>query len=261
MNWLLHTAGQPDTAIDKPLMRIGSDPGAEIYLAQPGLAPVHAVLHAGTEGIWLESTGQPVHVNGRPIHAVALLRAGDDLHLGSLPARLLSATLPATAPAGGSPVAFAGRVVLRQLTGRDAGRAHVLLNSLCIGRSVLSEIRIDDMALAERQVLLQRQGNGIIAKNLSPVLEMRINGWPCTEAQLAMGAQICLDQHRFVLEMPCADLTETDTPVPDTPVEEPAPVVPAAANAAPFFSKTQWLLLGAAIAVSAAIVLLLTLSP
>lgn len=261
MNWLLHTAGQPDAAIDKPLMRIGSGPGAEIYLPQPGLAPVHAVLHADAEGLWLETAGQPVHVNGRPIRSVARLRAGDDLHFGSLPARLLSASAPATAASGGSPVAFAGRVVLRQLTGRDAGRAHVLLNSLCIGRSVLSEIRIDDMALAERQVLLQRQGNGIIAKNLSPVLEMRVNGWACSEAQLAMGAQICLDQHRFVLEMPCQDLSETDAPVPETPADAPAPVAPAAAGAAPFFSNTQWLLLGAAIAVSAAIVLLLTLAP
>lgn len=262
MNWLLHTAGQTDTAIDKPLMRIGSAPGAEIYLPQPGLAPVHAVLHAGTEGVWLETAGHPVHVNGRPIHSVALLRAGDDLHFGSLPARLLSASVPATAPSGGSPVAFAGRVVLRQLTGRDAGRAHVLLNSLCIGRSVLSEIRIDDMALAERQVLLQRQGGGIIAKNLSPVLEMRVNGWACTEAQLAMGAQICLDQHRFVLEMPCPDLTEADAPVSEaTADDESAPVTTAPAGLAPFFSITQWLLLGAAIAVSAAIVLLLTLSP
>lgn len=261
MHWVLHVSGQTPAAIDKPMMRIGSDPSSDIYLPHPGLAASHAVLHSGSHGVWLEPLGQPVHVNGRRVQSAALIRPGDDLHFGSLPAKVQSAKAPVRdAVSGADAVNFAGRVVLRSLTGRDAGRAYALMNSLCVGRSVLSEIRIDDLALAERQVLVQRQGNSILVKNLSPVLDMRVDGWSCTEALLLPGSQLCIDQHRFVLEAPCPDMTLADEPQPE-PLVEPAAVHEQAAVPPPFFSKTQWLLLASAIAISGAIVLLLTWAP
>ena len=54
MNWVLHAPGQSTSLIDKPLMRIGSDPSSDIYLPHPGLAAVHAILHSGNQLIWLE---------------------------------------------------------------------------------------------------------------------------------------------------------------------------------------------------------------
>lgn len=263
MHWLLQVPGQPAAAIDKPLMRIGSDPGSDVYLAYPGLAATHALVHCGNQCLWLEAVGHPVHVNGRRIRSKALIRPGDDLHFGSLPARLQSANAPGLdtgSGVGAGTVNFQGRVVLRALTGADVGRAYALMNSLCLGRSVLSEIRIDDLALAERQLLVQRQGNHIVVKNLSPVLEMRVDGWGCTEAQLLPGSQLCIEQHRYVLEAPCLELAPVDEPAPEPeadPLEVPAPM-PAKA---PFFSKTQWLLLASAIILSGLITLLLTLSP
>ena len=221
MHWLLNAPGQPAAAIDKPLMRIGSDPGSDIFLAHPGLAATHAVLHSGEHGVWLEPLAQPVHVNGRRVQTMAFLRPGDELHVGSVPIKLQSAKAPVRdAVSGAKALNFAGRIVLRSLSGRDAGRAYTMMNSLCIGRSVLSEIRIDDLALAERQVLVQRQGNGIIVKNLSPVLEMRVDGWSCTEALLLPGSQLCIEQHRFVLEAPNADMASVDEPQAE-PVEQP----------------------------------------
>jgi hypothetical protein len=68
----------------------------------------------------------------------------------------------------------------------------------------LSEVCIDDSALAERQILLQRQGNDIFVKNLSPVLEMSVDGWVCEEAVLSPGARISIEQHRFRFEAPCS---------------------------------------------------------
>ncbi len=175
MHWLLHIPGQAAAAIGESPLRIGSDPGSEICLARHGLAPLHARLTPGAAGLlWLEpaadETAAVVHVNGRRIVRAALLTPGDELHLGSCALRLSSARKPdAARRPTAQPINFSGRVLLRALTGADTGRAHVLVNSLCIGRSDLSEVRIDDTALAERQILLQRQGNAILVKNLSPV--------------------------------------------------------------------------------------------
>lgn len=267
MHHVLHIAGHQPVELDKVLMRIGADPGCEIYLPHPALAPVHAVLHAEAQALWLEQTaaedGHPVHVNGRRIAAAALLSAGDDIHLGTLALRVQSRAKPDNARTdAGRPLNFAGRVVLRVLSGAEIGRAYPLVNSLCLGRSTLSEIRVDDPALAERQVLLQRQGNAILVKNLSPVLEMRVDGWICTEALLRPGSQLGIEQHRFRLEAPQPELAP--------PVAAESVVVSEAAESqvaspptpAPrLFTRAQWLLLASAVAVSGLLILLLTYSP
>ncbi len=261
MHWFLHAPGQPAIAIDRRQMRIGSDPGSDIYLAHPDVAQAHAVLHSGDHAVWLEPLGQPVHVNGRRVLSMAFVRPGDDLHIGGVPVRIQSAIAPVPAGiSGGVALNFSRSVVLRALIGADAGRAYALMNSLCIGRSVLSEIRIDDLALAERQLLVQHQGDHIVVKNLSPVLEMRVDGWACTEARLSPGSQLCIEQHRFLLEAPCLDRLSAPDPQPDQ-APEPLSVAEPVAEPSPFFSKTQWLLLAAAIAISGLIILLLTLAP
>lgn len=267
MHHVLHIAGHPPVELDRPRMRIGADPGCEIYLPHPELAPVHAVLHAEAQTLWLEPAaaedGHPVHVNGRRIAAAALLAAGDDIHLGTLALRLQSGIKPdAVRTDAGRPLNFAGRVVLRVLSGAETGRAYPLVNSLCLGRSSLSEIRIDDPALAERQVLLQRQGNAILVKNLSPVLEMRVDGWVCTEALLRPGSQLGIEQHRFRLEAPQPDLAPSvsDAPGAQEPVADTAQSAPPEAPPR-LFTRAQWLLLASAVAVSGLLILLLTYSP
>lgn len=266
MQWLLNISGQTAVPVGDTPVRIGSDPASEIYLAQPGVAPVHARLLPDAGGVlWIEPASDEaaaVHVNGRRIVRAAMLAPGDDLHLGTCALRLSSAQKPeAVRRPAAQPVNFSGRVLLRMLTGADTGRAHVLVNSLCIGRSELSEVRIDDSALAERQILLQRQGNDILAKNLSPVLEMRVDGWVCEEALLQSGAHIAIEQHRFRLEGPNAEVQ----PVPEPSSTEPLPAsestVQAIAPVKRIFSPAQWILLAAAIAISAVFIVLLSFSP
>ena len=267
MHHVLHIAGHPPVGLDRPRMRIGADPGCEIYLPHPELAPVHAVLHAEAQTLWLEPAaaedGHPVHVNGRRIAAAALLAAGDDIHLGTLALRLQSGIKPDIARTdAGRPLNFAGRLVLRVLSGAETGRAYPVVNSLCMGRSTLSEIRIDDPALAERQVLLQRQGNAILVKNLSPVLEMRVDGWVCTEALLRPGSQLCIEQHRFRLEAPQPELAPPAAAESAVVSEAAEPQVESPPMPAPrLFTRAQWLLLASAVAVSGLLILLLTYSP
>ena len=267
MQWLLHIPGQPATLIGDSPMRLGSDPASEIYLAQPGVASLHARLLPDPSGVlWIEPASDEsaaVHVNGRRVIRGALLSAGDDVHLGVCALRVSSPHKPdSTRRPAVQPMNFSGRVLLRMLTGADTGRAHVLVNSLCIGRSNLSEVCIDDSALAERQILLQRQGNDILAKNLSPVLEMRINGWVCEEALLPVGSQISIEQHRFRLEGPSAEAIPASEAAM-TELQQPASEAPAAASvpAKRIFSPAQWILLAAAIAISAIFIILLSFSP
>ena len=267
MHWLLHISGQSAAAIAESPLRIGSDPGSEIYLAHPGVAPLHARLIPDGSGLlWLEPAADEaaaVHVNGRRIVRAALVTPGDDLHLGNCALRLSSASKPeATRRPAAQPTNFSGRFLLRSLSGADTGRAHVLVNSLCIGRSDLSEVRIDDTALAERQILLQRQGNDVFVKNLSPVLEMRVDGWICEEAVLQPGAHISIEQHRFRFEGPCAEVL----PMAEVELAEPAPSVTVNAESASeparrIFSPAQWILLAAAVAISGFFIILLSFSP
>lgn len=267
MHWLLHIPGQPAVAVGEVPQRVGSDPGADIYLAHPGVAPLHARLLPDSAGLlWLEPAADEsaaVHVNGRRIVRGALLAAGDELHLGSCAMRLTSATKPDAArrPAA-QPINFSGRVLLRALTGAETGKAHVLVNSLCIGRSELSEVCIDDSALAERQILLQRQGNDIFVKNLSPVLEMSVDGWVCEEAVLSPGARISIEQHRFRFEAPCSESAPTaELEVNDLPQLTETNAATPVAPARRIFSPAQWILLAVAIAISGFFIILLSFSP
>lgn len=266
MQWLLNIPGQTAVLVGDTPVRIGSDPAAEIYLAQPGVAPVHARILPDAGGVlWIEPASDDtaaVHVNGRRIVRGALLAPGDDVHLGTWALRVSSAQKPEAARRpSAQPINFSGRVLLRMLTGADTGRVHVLVNSLCIGRSDLSEVRIDDSALAERQILLQRQGNDILVKNLSPVVEMRIDGWVCEEALLQAGAHIAIEQHRFRLEGPCTDALPVSEPALVESPHSSEPPAPAIAPVKRIFSPAQWILLAAAIAISAIFIILLSFSP
>lgn len=271
MHWVLNSPGKEPLALDKPQYVLGTAPGCDVALpAMPGIA-VQWRLFEQAHGLWLQaqiaSPEYPVHVNGRRIHELALIQAGDDLQFPGLSLRVSSAEPPLLNKiAADKPINFADRVLVRVWTGREAGKGYALVNSLCIGRSALSEIRIDDPALAERHVLIQRQGNDILVKNLSPLLEMRVQGCVCTEALLLPGAFFSIEQHRFQLQSPWQDGQNSDGP--DLPAPQPV-VAEAGPSEQPgkapeptkIFSRSQWFLLAAALIISGLFIALLVFAP
>lgn len=268
MHWFLHSPGKVPLALEKPEYRIGSASDCDVLLPFESATALCWRLMRRAENLWLESVlsdaADPVCVNGRRIQTLALLQAGDELQFPGLNLRISTGEAPALAKiSSGQVLNFADRVLLRVWTGREAGKAYALVNSLCIGRSALSEIRIDDPAMAERHVLVQRQGNDILVKNLSPLLEMRVQGWVCTEARLAPGAFFSIEQHRFQLQAPWQETSENAEAV--APVMQVAPTASNASATEPnkpaLFSRGQWLLLAVALAISGAFILVLTLSP
>lgn len=271
MSLVLSTSDNNKTlSLDKSERSIGSDPSCDLYLPNTGISAKHAVIRLEAGLTWLIRPSQAtgiVHVNGRLISAAALLHAGDDVHFDSISFRVKSAEpfqLIKTGAHAGMATHFSERIVLRLLTGPETGSAYALINSLCIGRSSLSDIQVDDSTLAERQVLIQRQGNDVVVKNLSPVLEMLVDGWPCNEGILAVGSQLCIDQHRYILQSSCTDFAQ-QIDVPNVKVvnqpEVQAETLPAEPLNAAIFTRSQWILLASAVLISGILILLLTIAP
>jgi hypothetical protein len=267
MRLVLQIPDRNPVSVDQRELLIGSDPSGDVYLPNSRQTEVYARIRPTNDAVWLlrsPDSSASVHLNGRRVHAKALVRAGDELHFDGMPVQVKTELAPAfDKPQTARAVNFSGRIVLRVHSGAETGKAFALVNSLCIGRSAISEVCVDDPALAERQILLQRQGNDVLVKNLSPALEMRVDGWVCEEALLKPGSQLNIEQHRFVLESPAPDLASLPAPaaaeVPKASVrlDEPQP----SEDNPPLFSRSQWILLGSALGISVLLVILLTISP
>lgn len=210
-------------------------------------------------GVWLQSREgtSGLHVNGRPVRRMAMLRAGDAVHLegGEL-------TLLGTAP-GAMPTAVPDiresdrRVVLRGVGGPHHGRCFSLDHSREIGRGPECDVRINEPQFAERHVRLEPHQDGIVLRRLDAADDSIVNGHPVREGLLQAGDQIVLgSQHRFVLEAPLSAGTQWIEPAR---VDEPGPELPAAPARSPgarSVRRLPWLLL-AALLLAGALTLLL----
>jgi pSer/pThr/pTyr-binding forkhead associated (FHA) protein len=268
MRLVLQIPDQHAVTIDKAELSIGSDPSGDVYLPNSRGTEAYARILCQSDAVWLirnEDSGSSVHLNGRRVQAKALLHAGDELHFDGFPVQVKSETAPVSdKPPSSRVLNFSDRILVRAHCGAQSGKAFALVNSLCIGRSGISEIRVDDPAMAERQILLQRQGNEVLVKNLSPALEMRVDGWVCNEALLKPGSQLNIEQQRFTLESPVLDLMKMSESTVIEPLQlpaEPDDMAPLPKSEVALFNRSQWILLASAVVISTLLVLLLTLSP
>jgi pSer/pThr/pTyr-binding forkhead associated (FHA) protein len=225
---------QPDLALGAGVHALGRLPH--------GLGPVanddHWLLQVCNDrrGIWMTVADHVpgVHVNGRPVQHLALLRAGDSIHVDGNEL-LLAATSVQPVPAHHSgatrdPIASL-RYALRGVGGSHHGRSLSLDQPRRIGRGAGVDIRIDGPGLdgsgiAEHhatilldggQVLLRAEGGAVL-----------LNGQRVREARLQAGDQIAFDaQHRFVLEGPptaaLASLRPSASACPDDVEAPPLP--------------------------------------
>lgn len=210
-------------------------------------APVK--LCVDRRGVWmtLEQDAHAVHVNGRPVRRLAMLRAGDAIHLDGLLVQLLAAsdvtrripearaTDPRTA-SGAEP-----RLVLRGVGGQHHGRCFDLGRPRVVGRLEDSDIRIDVPAFADRHARLEPHGNAIALRALAPDDTSVVNGEVVRDAMLGPGDQVVFDSHhRFVVEAPGRPPPRDATPGELEPRAEPG-AMPAPANP----RRMPWLLLAA----------------
>ena len=194
---------QPDLPLDTGVHALGRTPA--------GLGPVDAggpsllQLCNDRRGVWLTVVDglRGVHVNGRPVRQVAMLRAGDSIHAEGCELLLYAARDDRTAPPGMPPRDPAGnlRLVLRGVGGAFHGRCLSLEKPRWVGSAADADLCIDGPGIAPQHALLEAaNGQAVLRKAAADVL---VNGCPVREAVLRSGDQIAFGvQHRFVLEGP-----------------------------------------------------------
>jgi pSer/pThr/pTyr-binding forkhead associated (FHA) protein len=203
----------PSVAFNYGEISVGSKAGLSISLSGRNLAPHHASLVADRRGLWMRvPNGTPgVHLNARPVRKLAMLRVGDQICLEQVQIvisedspQVIERNIPMAAPPvlADAQKVSASRVVLRGVSGSHFGRSVTLTEPRVIGRGANSDIRIDEVGIADRHVQLELQGDRVVLRSLAPNAGAVVNGVPVRDAVLAPGDQLVLDTHRFVLEAP-----------------------------------------------------------
>lgn len=258
---LLRFPGPPSTehALGTGMHGIGRAPGAPgLGLVDARQAPVRICIDR--RGAWLhvdEGSGG-VHVNGRPVRRLALLRPGDTVFVDGVEVALASPRRPdpALPPASGE---ADPRVVLRGVGGRYHGRSFTLERPRLVGRGAAADIRLDDPGIADRHARLELHGDLVQLRDLGGGEGIVVNGQPVRDAVLRPGDQLVFDgQHRFVVEAPgqLTHVAPREDIVEGETVERALP--PALASST---RRLPWLLLAALLIAAALSALLLFGSP
>ncbi|HQZ31251.1 MAG TPA: FHA domain-containing protein [Arenimonas sp.] len=265
---------------------VGSRAGSRVCLAGLGLAPHHASFQQDRRGLWLRvpAGAHGVHLNARPVRRLAQLRPGDLVCLDKL--RLvvraddepeIDRRIPPAAPGAMSEAqrVSASRVVLRGLSGQHFGRTYTLTEPRLIGRAASADIRLDDVAVAERHAVVELHADRVVLRAMGNDVS-QVNGVPVRDAVLAPGDQVSIDQHRFVLEapgLPARGQLGGQKPVPTTHTQTMKAVrVPVANDPAPALAEPSpapakrdpvalWWLIAAATVLAAAMTALLVYAP
>ena len=206
-------------------------------------------FHVDRRGVWLtvvEGT-RGVHVNGRAVQRMAMLRVGDAIYVDGIEMRLLSGQGPLALPPdwrADEPDAGADlRVVLRGVGGQYHGRSFTLGQPRLVGRSADADIRIDEPAFADRHARIEVRGQQVALRDLGSAEGSLVNGEQVRDVLLLPGDQVVFDaHHRFVLEAPARAAAWRDASTRDG---LPAASSPHASSGSSSPLRWPWLLLAA----------------
>ncbi|MEO6104007.1 MAG: FHA domain-containing protein [Pseudoxanthomonas sp.] len=202
---------QPDRALVTGVHRVVREASGLIGVGDNAQGALLAQFCVDRRGLWLQvaAGSRGIHVNGRPVQRMALLRAGDTVYLDGAEILVqashegLDAVPQVHADDSNDP-----RIVLRGVGGHHHGRAYTLSEPRLVGRSSAAAIHIDEPGFAERHAQLERRGDRVLLSDLGSAAGSVVNGVPVRDALLAAGDQISFgNQHRFVLEVPWQEAT------------------------------------------------------
>jgi hypothetical protein len=161
-------------------------------------------------GVWLTVADgvRGIHVNGRPVRRMAMLRPGDAIHAeGSELTLMRDAEHPASALPDAADAPGDLRLVLRGVGGQYHGRSITLERPRLVGRAPEADIRIDNQAFPERHARLEHHAGRVLLRDLDSGESSAVNGQPVRDAVLLPGDQVVFDaRHRFVVEAPARQL-------------------------------------------------------
>lgn len=160
-------------------------------------------------GVWLTvgTEAGSVHVNGRPVRRMAMLRVGDAIYVDGTELVLSRARAPEQPDAEDYDAASDApgdiRTVLRGVGGKHHGRSFTLEQPRLVGSAADADIRIDDPVFAERHAQVSLLDGRVVLRDLGSAEGSLLNGHAVRDAWLAPGDQLVFDSvHRFVLEAP-----------------------------------------------------------
>lgn len=268
---------------------IGTRPDMLVSLPNSGLAAHHASIIADRRGLWLRvlPDSQPIHLNGRPVKQLAMLRVGDLLcfdqtrvQLRDTDATAINRDIPETGPLSLNETqqVSAARVLLRGLSGQHFGRIYVLVSPQLLGSGANADITIEDDAVAEKHAQIELHGDKVVLRAMSAEAVTHVNGIAVTDALLSPGDQIAIEQSRFMLEAPGLPLRGRDVAVPSgtvthtqtiQAVKSKIPVQHNAGNSqeaenteqSPQDTSSLWWLIAAAAILAASLTALLVYAP
>ena len=209
---------QPDATIAPGLHAIGRGADGALALVADE-ARALALLHVDRRGVWLRLAdgARGVHVNGRPVKRMAMLRVGDAIYVEGAELRLLGAARtrdPVPPPDGGD--GGDARILLRGVGGHYHGRSFTLDHPRVVGRGHEADIRIDDPAFPERHARIEASNGQAILRGLPGADPSVVNGEAVHDAVLRTGDQVVFDaHHRFVVEAPGRPAVVHDAMAPD----------------------------------------------
>ncbi len=250
--------GHSDLVVTSGGVNLGSADGNDVVLDGKDVSPWHARIVVDARGIVLQvlDPAAQTHVNARPVREKALLRRGDVLHLGHTSVAIkadddvLQTTLPASVSRDSSNGA---RVVLRGLSGANAGRAISVGARAVIGSDRGADIVVDDARLASHHADVEIIGEGIWLRGAGETSRSHVNGIETRDARLFPGDQVAFARHHFIVEAPgFGHRIEPD------PAAGEADVASASAEAANSDSGSGvWWLIGVAAVIAAGLYLLI----
>ncbi|MCD9086922.1 FHA domain-containing protein [Stenotrophomonas sp. SY1] len=252
---------QPDQSLTAGVQRIVRHASGQVRLGDGSVGPLLlAQFCMDQRGVWLQVANgvRGIHVNGRPVRRMALLRAGDSVYADGAEMLLRGDCEHVAQPP--QPPAEAGddqRVLLRGVGGRHHGRCYTLDKARSIGSDAANDIVIDDPTFAGRHASFERHGEKVLLRDQGSTEGTVVNGVATRHCWLQAGDQVVFEgNHRFVLEMPLGQGVAAQAVVADEPgmADEPAGA-PAATQVPP--RRWPWLLLSALLLGGAISVLLL----
>ncbi len=204
---------------------IGTRADMAISLPKSGLAGHHASIISDRRGLWLKvlPETQPIHLNGRPVKQLAMLRIGDLLcfdqiriQLRDSDAQAISRNIPEKGPMALNETqqVSAARVLLRGLSGQHFGRIYGLVSPQLVGSGANADIVIEDGSVPEKHAQIELHGDKVVLRAMGSQAVTLVNGISVTDALLSPGDQIVIEQSRFMLEAPGLPPRGKDIAVP-----------------------------------------------
>ena len=238
--------------------RRGDDPGAISRVDDLEEARVRLCLDR--RGIWMTVGDRTsgVHVNGRPVRRIAMLRIGDSVYIEGIEIVLVAddslALVAATLIDLPAQTADDPRIVLRGVGGRHYGRSFTLDKPRVVGRSPDADIRIDDTAFSDRHARIELHGDQVVLRDLDSAEGSFVNGQRVRDALLQPGDQLVFHaHHRFIVEAP--GRVQPAAAAPPPAAESPSDATPGASLRTA--RRLPWLLLAALLIAAALSALLL----